>query len=381
MTRLQSHKRDRNAAHKVYVPNNARDNQYLIAQFQLSPQLIRFVDPSYNSDEKSSLNIFYKKLSNQIFTLCQHHNIEAVSFIANDKIPIVRFNMDFERIETDEKIMFFYHPTFYRGQTSFFDDDHVADKIKILFLATGDDIRVNAAKFHQQVRDVITRLSQEFSAIDLDIDIRDHQHITYDLFANNKSKQLSQSHKFRPIATRYQAHDVEFTNELYCQTFVVADVPVDKVIRRLVPLDEKVDAPYETLYSQVEQLFKQAMIKAQISNGLMIANNKMPLVRYSTKTDNSHSKIFQMINSDNDGLSSVIHSVWDGRVLCDVIKFVFVVPSDQCTDRGYGKYINQVTKVIEKTTEKLTIDPCVQQILVRVYQHLGYTLNASKVAL
>ena len=150
MTRLQSHKRDRNAAHKVYVPNNARDNQYLIAQFQLSPQLIRFVDPSYNSDEKGALNTFYKKLSNQIFTLCQHHNIEAVSFIANDKIPIVRFNMDFERIETDEKIMFFYHPKFYRGQTSFFDDDHAADKIKILFLATGDDIRVNAAKFHQQ---------------------------------------------------------------------------------------------------------------------------------------------------------------------------------------------------------------------------------------
>jgi len=378
MTRLQSNKRDRNAAHKVYVPNDARDNQYLIAQFKLTPALIEHVQPHYKEGVIGALGDFYKKLSQQIFMLCEKHGIEAVSFIANDKTPIVRFNMDFERIETDEKIMFFYHPQFYRGQTSFFSDAYMAKKIKVLFLATGDNIRVNAALFHQQVRDVITRLSEEFSPADVDIDVRDHQHITYDLFANNKSKQLSQSHKFRPIATRYQSQHVTFSESLDSQTFVVVNFPMDNHLRNIVPINDEQDAPYDDVYTEIERLFMLAMTKNQIGNAMMVANNKMPLVRHTMKEVGDTSATFQMINTNNEGLTIPSENLWDGQILCDVIKFVFIVPPSQCTDRGYGKYINQLTKVIEAMAQLCDVNPNAQQILIRVYQHLGYAFNDAK---
>jgi len=375
MTRLQSNKRDRNGAHKVYVPNDARDNQYLIAQFKLTPALIEHVQPNYKNGNTEDLGRFYKELSQKIFSLCQQHGIETVSFIANDKTPIVRFNMDFERIETNEKIMFFYHPQFYRGQTSFFSDDYMAQKIKILFLATGDNIRVNAALFHQQVRDVITRLSDEFSPANVDIDVRDHQHITYDLFANNKSKQLSQSHKFRPIATRYQSQHVSFSEDIDSQTFVVVNFPMDHQLRNLVAINDNSDAPYDGLYQELQRLFIQAMDKNQIENAVMVANNKMPLVRHSNKMEGDKSSTFHMINTNNEGLAVFEDSLWDGKILCDVIKFVFIVPPNQCSDRGYGRYINQVTKVVENIAQACAVTPNKQQILMRVYQHLGYTLN------
>ena len=65
-------------------------------------------------------------------------------------------------------------------------DEVKCKKIRLLFLATGEDIRANAASFHHNVQRVINSLQEKLLSGQPPLKIRDHQHLTYDLFAKAK---------------------------------------------------------------------------------------------------------------------------------------------------------------------------------------------------
>ena len=71
--------------HKVYIPDTAKHSQYLLAEFQLSQAFF-----ACYPDEASC----YRQLSQLFFKLTDAAGLTNVHFIANDKMPVVRFNTE-----------------------------------------------------------------------------------------------------------------------------------------------------------------------------------------------------------------------------------------------------------------------------------------------
>jgi Protein of unknown function (DUF3083) len=374
MSQRHSSLRKHSTAHKVYIPNSARDNQYLLANIEITDQLMSAIDPQFSIDSELPYKTFYKQLRNKLFALCDQHDLSHVHFIGNDKAPLVRFNHEAQAIETADKILFFYNPEYHHGQKYFYDFDKRAKRISILFLASGNAVRSNAGSFHQQVINLLTNFSQQLQLGTSEIKVRDHQHITYDLFSKNKEKEDTQSHKFRPIAMRYLANDVELPSAHSALTYVVADIAISARIRKLANIDYDAPAPYNPLYTMITDAFVAAMQQNNLTNGAVIANGLTPLVRFSSNEETSVNKGCQMLGYDPSQHGCGIISKWNADEFVDTVRLVFMATDQDCTDRGYGKYINQITKVLESFADKLEMDGNTDQLMVRFHQHIAYDL-------
>lgn len=370
----RSGSRKYSTTHKVYIPNSARDNQYLLANIEVTDQLIKAIDPQFSLSTELPYKTFYKRLRNKLFELCDQHGIGHVHFIANDKVALIRFNHEAQAIETEDKILFFYNPQYHHGQKYFYDFNKCAKKISILFLASGEQVRTNAGLFHQQVAKLLASFSQQMQLAGNAIRVRDHQHITYDLFAKNKEKEDTQSHKFRPIAMRYLANDVELPASHRALTHVVADVAITSRIRKLANINYDGPAPYNPLYTMITDAFVAAMQQNNLTNGAVIANGLTPLVRFSTNDEMSVNKGCQMLGYDPSKNGCGIISKWDADEFVDTVRLVFMATDQDCTDRGYGKYVNQIVKVLEAFSDKLEMDGNTEQLMVRFHQHIAYDL-------
>lgn len=374
MPQRHSSLRKHSTVHRVYIPNSARDNQYLLANFDITEQLIAAIDPQFSTDAKLPYKTFYRQLRNKLFALCEQQDLNNVHFIANDKAPLVRFNNEAQAIETQDKILFFYNPEYHQGQKYFYDFDQRAKRISILFLATGDTVRINSGAFHQQVSNLLNDFSSQLQLAPSAIHVRDHQHITYDLFSKNKEKLDTQSHKFRSIAMRYLTNDVELPSTHTALTYVIADIAVTANIRKLANIDYESPAPYNPLYTMITDAFVAAMQQNNLSNGAVIANGLMPLVRFSSNEEMSVNKGCQMLGYDPAQSGCGIISKWNADEFVDTVRLVFMATDKDCTDRGYGKYVNQIIKVLETFADKLQIDGNNEQLMVRFHQHIAYRL-------
>ncbi len=371
MSTRHSSTRKHSAAHKVYISNHARDNQYLLANFELTDELIKHVDSDFTASKSLAYKNVYKSIRNTIFALCEQHQITTAHFVANDKLPLVRFSGESDAIETNDKVIFFYNPKYHQGHKYFYDFNTRAKRLSILFLANGDDIRVNAASFHQKVAALTKELTGILGLAEGDVRLRDHQHITYDLFCQQKEKVDSQSHKFRPIPVRYMANDIELPQHR-ALTYVIGDLYINAKIRQQAKVDYDAPSPYKPLYTMINDMFVAGMEKAGLKNGAMIANGLTPLVRFGSSDQTRVGKGFQMIAFNPEQPDDQIMSEWHGDIFTDKIRLVFLASQEDCTDRGYGKYVNQVTKVLESVAASLDIDPTNEQLMVRVHQHIAY---------
>ena len=138
--------------HRVYIPTNARSNQYLLAEIKTDESFYQHFD-----DAKSC----YEQLSQRFFALTDAAGLRNVHMIANDKLPVVRYHVEATHFQTARQILFFYDPLVHEGQNLFITPDYQARKIRLLFLATGPELRAHAAQFHQQVMGVIAQLKAE----------------------------------------------------------------------------------------------------------------------------------------------------------------------------------------------------------------------------
>ncbi|MBM7074067.1 DUF3083 family protein [Shewanella sp. 202IG2-18] len=121
--------------HRVYIPTSARSNQYITADIKVTPELIKHYD---------NLDALYHNLSNDIFRLSEEQELYNCQIIANDKLPIVRYHTEAYQFQTQEQIIFFYNPEYHEAQNLFVEKDYQPRKIRIVLLATGDDLRANS---------------------------------------------------------------------------------------------------------------------------------------------------------------------------------------------------------------------------------------------
>ena len=377
--------RKRSAAHKSYLPNNARDNQYILAEFTITDELIqRFSTIKITSKTNhSSENYcdFYQRLAKVLFDLSDVFEVENCLFIANDKLTRVRFSQEMHQWQTNQQILFYYNPESHQLKKSFFDANKRAKKISLLFMTTGTKIRENAAGFHAKASQLVTAFADKVAIELSDIRLRDHQHITYDLFTENKvdkskstidSEQITQTHKLRPIIDRYASQQVILPEFHSAMTYAIINLPISNRLLNMVDVDPSSTDPYNPLYTYLTDTFTQSAKRYNLNNGALIANGLVPVVRYSIHEITSRMGELQILGYNPAQNPCGIVSKWDAGVLVDNVQLVFVATDKNQTEHGFGRFLNQIEQAIKLMATELEMEPHKEEVIVRFHQHVAY---------
>ncbi|QBG36072.1 DUF3083 family protein [Litorilituus sediminis] len=364
--------RKRSAAHKAYLPSNVRDNQYILAEFALTDELLDALSGKYSTVKPQPYYDVYHYLSTAFFSLTTKFELSNCQFIANDKLARVRFSQEMHQWQTNQQILFYYNPEQHHLKKSFFDGSKRAKKICLLFLATGDDIRQNAAGFHGKVVNVLGQFCQEMSLKMDDVRVRDHQHLTYDLFAKEKGCASTQVHKLRQIDKRYASQHVELPINHSAMNYAVINLNINNDILNLVELDNSSQDPYNPLYTHLTNVFTLAAKQYNLNNAALIANGLVPIVRYSIHEIVSRVGELQMLGYNPEQTPCGIVSKWDANELTDTIQLIFVATKENSTEYGYGRFLNQIEQAMQLMAKELGISPSKNELLIRFHQHVAY---------
>jgi hypothetical protein len=370
MRRASSILRKHRASDKVYVPRNSRDNHYLIAEMPLTDKLIDLVVGNIDTSVAEPYQKFYQKLARLAFDVVEECNISHANFVANNRLVRVRNSDEQQVLHTEKQSYFFYSPLHNSTFKGYFDGEIRSNKVKFLFLATGDSLRENAASFHEKVAKAVTLISQRIGLESGELKVRDHQHLTYDIFANEKGSKESISHSFRDIATRYSHQGYTVEGGYNAITYAVVSMPMARRLLKDTEIDYDSAQPFEKLYSKISEVFITAAKKYKLNHVAMIANGMTPIVRY----DNVESTV---INGDIISLGynpqheqGDITAQWQGDKLVDTIRFVFCATDFDEAHQTYGKFVNQVTQAIGMLADELNWKKESDYILMRLNQQL-----------
>ena len=282
--------------HRVYIPTSARSNQYVTTDIKVTSELIAHF---------GNLQNLYKELSQKIFKHAEEQDLLNCQIIANDKLPVVRYHTESYHFQTKEQIIFFYNPAYHEAQNLFVDKDYQPRKISIVFLATGDAIRANAALFHTRVQCFINQLKQAIKDVDLTIKVRDHQHLSYDLFAKAKGHKETYGFKLRSIAERYKSRHCKLQENLNSLAYVTINLPINRKLKQNLLSGEIV---LSNLFDTIQDHYLTAIESKSITRTAMISNGRTPLVRNSKFDQHNKTDELQMIgfNPDSDDLHSIL---------------------------------------------------------------------------
>ena len=366
--------RKRSAAHKAYIPSNARDNQYVTAQFTLSNELLHQLSPQWEMQSAQKYLGFYQQLSKIFFELCQQFEIDNSIFIANDKLARVRYSNEIHQWQTNQQILFYYNPCTDKLTKSFFDGEVRAKKINLLFLASGDNIRLNSAAFHNKINQMLSIFINELSIDSLAIRLKDHQHLTYDLFAQKKGISDSVAHKLRQVKTRYASQDVRVPANHDEMTYAIVTIPVTNDLLNLADIDPESFDPYNPLYTMITDAFSLACKHYNLSNGTLIANGLVPIVLHSIDESISKEGELQMLGFNPNDAQCGLLSKWDANHLVEHVQIIFVAPQGKNMASTYGRFLNHIEQAMKLMATRLGISPEKDQITVRFHQHISYDL-------
>ncbi|ALO36275.1 hypothetical protein CMT41_17205 [Colwellia sp. MT41] len=364
--------RKRSAAHKAYLPGNVRDNQYILAEFSLTDELIQQFSGKYSELKPQPYSDCYQQLSALFFELTDEIELDNCQFIANDKLARVRYSQELHQWQTNQQIIFYYNPESHHLKKSFFDGSKRAKKVCLLFLATGNDIRVNAAKFHSRVSQVVQKFCEKIQLDKSDMRLRDHQHLTYDLFAKNKGCTTTQVHKLREIKKRYASQGVQLPAYHSAMSYAVVTLNITNKLLQQVEIDSNSQDPYNPLYTYLTDVFTMAAKRYNLNNGAMIANGLVPIIRYSIHEIVSRVGELQMLGYNPEQSPCGIISKWNARELTDSVQFVFVATPENNSDYGFGRFLNQIEQAMKLMAVELEIEPSKDELMVRFHQHLAY---------
>lgn len=374
--------RKRSAASKVYLPENTRENQYILVDFPVTEALLQQLQTGTafslpNSDipiHESILATCYQQLAQQLFVICQKHNINHCLVIANDKLIRIRYHEQQHNWQTNEQLTYYYDPRKHQGFKTFFDANYQAGKITLVFLASGDQIRFKAANLHQAVLAVLGDFCQQFTVLKDKLRLHDHQHITYDLFSREKNFSQSQAHKLRAIEHRYQ-NNCPLPQTLSEMNFAVVTMPIQSALAQKISLDPQSPDPYNPLYTFLSELFSQACQKFNLNNGVLIANGLVPIVRFSENEQVSSTNELQLFGFNPKHNRSAIICRWDAKLLMDQYQLIFIANEANKDKDSYAKFLNQIELALRYLAEQLTVEPSQNEIIIRFHQHIGYMLD------
>lgn len=368
--------RKRSAAHKAYIPTNVRDNHYLLAEFPLTDRIIDLF--SAQEGATTPLNHYgdlYQFIANKLFALSKKYEVSNSLFIANDKLARVRYSQEMHQWQTNQQILFYYNPAYHELQKTFFDANHRAEKITLLFLATGNDIRINAASFHAKITHLLEELEKSLELGELNYRLRDHQHLTYDLFAKAKTGVESKAQKLRTIKVRYASQHVELPVSQRQMTYAIVSLPVKSDLVNLADIDLNSSDPYNPLYAMVTDAFTKAAKRYNLNNGALVANGLIPIVRHSEYETLSRIGELQMLGYNPEMSPCGVISKWDAKALVDNIHLVFVATKENQADSAHAKFLNQIEMAIKSMTSELKMLPEENEVIVRFHQHIAYDLK------
>ncbi|AQS37864.1 Protein of unknown function (DUF3083) [Shewanella psychrophila] len=347
---------------KVYIPKDVRSNQYITAEIKVTDALLAHY-PDYKT--------CYQTLSRIIFNLAEQEELYNLHVITNDKLPVVRFHTEAYCFPTAEQIIFFYNPEYHEAQTLHSQDDYRARKIRVVLLATGEDIRANSANFHIKVQSFLAKLMPQLPEKDLAIKIRDHQHLSYDLFAKAKGNKESYGYKLRSISDRYGARSCPIPELHGSLCYVTVKLPLSSKLKQsLLPKEYTND--FSPLYQKLEDAFIQATSAKQLKRVAMVANGLTPLVRNSKYDLVDGTDEVQMLGFDPNVEEQQYTRHWDGSHLVEMVSFTIAAGEKDCKDGGLGRYLNRVEDALKSLTSELALDKSREELIVRFHQHISY---------
>ena len=368
--------RHRSYVNKVYLPSNARYNQYLLAEFKITDDLIARFAQGKPSDKLKPWQDFYQNFSELFFSQCERADIENVHFIANDKLPRVRFSEEMRCWQTEQQMLVFYNPAYHQSYKRHFDGKQRAQKVSLLFLATGDNIRINAAKYHQEVADMLRVFLADAGIAPNAVRLRDHQHLTYNLFAKNKGVEGSHGHTLRLIKNRYLASDVMLPEPHNTISYVVASLPITRKLLKKTGVDEKSTQAYEPLYQVLSSACLEASQNHKLTNGAFVADGSTPIIRNSDTKAEQQAGELVMLGYDPATPKDKFIVRYQSDKLVDSVQIIFAATSENIEQNGFGKFVETVEKSLKAMAKTLELDPQRDEITVRFHQHLAYHLPA-----
>ncbi len=108
--------------HRVYIPTNARANHYLLAEITPNQDFYKSF---------SDINCCYERIARQLFASCDEYELYNVHLLANDKLPVVRFNDESYQFETDKQMLFFYNPRYHEAHKIYYTEGTPSKKIRM----------------------------------------------------------------------------------------------------------------------------------------------------------------------------------------------------------------------------------------------------------
>lgn len=364
--------RTKNLQHKVYIPSSARENQYLMAKIALNDELLEKFSHLIDNNAEAPYEKLYQTLADYFFAINDKLAIESTQFIANDKFARVRFSPEKLTAQTKQQVLFLYNPKYHASQNSFYNGQNKAKKITLVFLANGNDIRLQSAQFHRKVKEALESFAKKASITLADIRICDHQHLTYDLFAKNKGIEGSQPHKFRSMTDRYLADELTLPADSDALTYAIADFPINRRVRALAPLDENPQERYNPLYNLISDTFISAAKQCNLNNGAVIANGLVPIVRRGDDENVIANGELLMLGYNPKHTSCGYTCKWNSAKLVDSVQLIFVASEQDKTPHGYGKFVNKIEQALHNFTEELGFVNDQEEMTVRLHQHVGF---------
>lgn len=361
----------RSNAQKVYVPANARENQYLLLSFRPSYELVSQLTQQLTDD----YGLFYQILSQQFFELCEAHGLHNTHVIANQKLARVRFNEEQQIIETAEQLLFFYNPGYHTGHHSFVEKSQLAEKIDFLILSTGENVRENAHYFHQQTIELLNDLAKRFAIPLSEFKIKDHQHLTYDIYAPERGDRQTKTHGLRDLSFRYQQQSLELPIDFNRQTYAIANLPMTLRLSKTVEYETNSEPCYGRLYQRIADEFDAIAKKYELSKVAFLANGKAPIVRLANDNNVLLGKELNYLYFDLQKESSSMLGAWQNDELTDTLYLVFCADEVALYRNSYAKFVNQLTLAVKELCLTLGYEPQKDVVMLRFFQHLSYQLT------
>jgi len=349
---------------RVYVPAEARDNQYIIAELAINDNLIAQVsDHSLNPTPKELLSL----LLNKVRRVIAQHEIDYVAVVASNKFIRVRYGVDNEINTTQEQHIVYYNPLKSKGVIGLCPEDTQSLKsIRVVCFATGDNLRDNAALFHQKVTNLVSDLKQSFDFIEA-IKVQDHQHISFSLEKHSSSTN-SKAHGFRVIEKRYESSGLVLPDERNSKAFIVVKANFSELLTEKV-LNQNYDVSH--MHAEVSHLLIQLAQEVGINHMAYIASKRYPVVKSNFVVGSGNQK-GELISLNFGNTEHEVIQQIDDDYINSSAHIVFYMPENTVVKFGYAVYINKVIKLLDRLSQKLHLTEHDKAMLLRFYQHFSY---------
>ena len=206
-----------------------------------------------------------------------------------------------------------------------------------------------------------------------DFKLRDHQHLSYDLFAKQKGQKESYSYKLRSLFLRYQARDCVIPTHHAEMTYATFSLPVSREMRNKFAALLHQDN-YSPFYEHIAREFQQACERTNLSISAMVANGASPIVRNSKIDKNDGNAELQKLSFDVTTNDPQFKCFYRASELEENLHFVIVAADKDRQASGYSKFMNQVEKALHYICDGLPINKERQGLTVRFYQHISYAI-------